>query len=361
MLNRNYILILRYFVGISILFATQNLYAAAPDSAVFGAELKGTEFQGYASNSALCKFESYAGTGGDAGWQFLKAYFGTDEAEIFKAKISGIELQSYDPSANITSFTAGTDGDWHTLTANASGGTPTSQVIFRTKISNTGINTLDAGGNIFRLALETDGEYHYIVLGKGPLATEGVTWNCLCRNGTVHVSWTTGVNINTYKYIVDRRKNWDTTYVRVYEEVAVSSDASYIFIDSNVLPGETYWYRLTSIDKNKEDCYGEKMVRVSQGVPFSLTSIPNPGKNSFEINYSIPGILGKETKKVSLKIYNKAGRLVKTFIDGNENSGYYKTDWNCSDNNGKKIGCGIYFIKFETGKFKKEKKIIVVK
>ena len=70
---------------------------------------------------------------------------------------------------------------------------------------------------------------------------------------------------------------------------------------------------------------------------------PNPFRNETVIRYGVP-IRGSDGRtRVALKIYDSAGRLVKTLSDGDHPPGYYSVKWDCADENGEKVGAGIYF------------------
>ncbi|MFA5032120.1 MAG: FlgD immunoglobulin-like domain containing protein [bacterium] len=69
---------------------------------------------------------------------------------------------------------------------------------------------------------------------------------------------------------------------------------------------------------------------------------PNPVINRSVVSYTI-----KENSKVSLKIYDIAGKEVKTIANGIETAGTKKIEWNARDNVGKKINSGVYFCKMQ--------------
>lgn len=89
----------------------------------------------------------------------------------------------------------------------------------------------------------------------------------------------------------------------------------------------------------------------------SLLSIhPNPFRTSISIEYELPS----ETQ-VSLKIYNSAGRVIRTLVDKRLQKGKCEVYWNRDYINGSKAPDGVYFCKFETDTYSETKKIIVLK
>ncbi len=73
--------------------------------------------------------------------------------------------------------------------------------------------------------------------------------------------------------------------------------------------------------------------------PFALyPATPNPFSNTTTLKYSLP-----QSSHASLKIYNVSGRLVKTLLEGHQDSGIYKLKWDGRDEGGKLVSSGIYF------------------
>lgn len=70
-----------------------------------------------------------------------------------------------------------------------------------------------------------------------------------------------------------------------------------------------------------------------------VQNYPNPAYGNIIIAYQLP-----KKSKVSLKIYNAAGMLVKTLVDGINKPGNHSITWDGRDDLGKKVSSGIYYI-----------------
>lgn len=68
-----------------------------------------------------------------------------------------------------------------------------------------------------------------------------------------------------------------------------------------------------------------------------LVNYPNPVSNLTTIRYSIPG-----TARVSLKIYNVSGNLIKVLVDGIHEAGMHEMQWDVKDGNGEDVSSGSY-------------------
>lgn len=95
---------------------------------------------------------------------------------------------------------------------------------------------------------------------------------------------------------------------------------------------------------------------VNPANPTLLQNYPNPLSSATRIKYSLP-----KKGKVTFKIYNEAGQLVRTLVDGEKKPGEYTTLWDSRDDRGKKLASGSYFYKIETENHSSSKKMILVK
>lgn len=107
-------------------------------------------------------------------------------------------------------------------------------------------------------------------------------------------------------------------------------------------------------------------VTVSSNQPYSgefkTYSYPNPvkGVDKFNIRYCLPGS-GKV--KVSIKIYNIAGELVRTLDEQEVDAGYVYNveDIELTNDKGEKLASGIYFYYIKAGDYKKTYKFAVIR
>jgi|GEM_PF-3044626 len=94
---------------------------------------------------------------------------------------------------------------------------------------------------------------------------------------------------------------------------------------------------------------------------FSLSqNYPNPFWNETLIRYALPGNGVKKKVHVVLKVYDSAGRLVKTIVNEDKEAGYHTVHWNCTDKSGDRVAAGVYFYRLEAGDFRSTKKMVLV-
>ena len=87
-----------------------------------------------------------------------------------------------------------------------------------------------------------------------------------------------------------------------------------------------------------------------------LQNYPNPMRNITTIRYQLP-----KKEKVSLKIYDVVGRLVKTLINELKEPGYYTIHWHGNDDSERKASAGVYFYRIQAGNYTSTKKMVLFK
>ncbi len=95
------------------------------------------------------------------------------------------------------------------------------------------------------------------------------------------------------------------------------------------------------------------------GVPavYALSqNYPNPFNPVTTIRYSV-----KKKGPVALRIYDVAGRLVRTLVDDVKKAGSHSAAWDGSNNEGLEVASGVYFYRIEAGGFVKTKKMVLLK
>ncbi len=83
---------------------------------------------------------------------------------------------------------------------------------------------------------------------------------------------------------------------------------------------------------------------------------PNPFNPSTTIRYSIDS-----PQKISIKIYNISGQLIKEINREHNHAGEYEVIWDGKNNYGQKISSGAYFYQLTAGKYTEAKKMILIK
>lgn len=150
-------------------------------------------------------------------------------------------------------------------------------------------------------------------------------------------------------------EEWDSGEWNAFGDILlidVDGDGRYeILFKGKKLAGDYYkWYLYKYTGAGKEES-SQKVYK-----PVVFQNYPNPTSSATRIKYSLP-----QKGKVTLKIYNEAGQLVRTLVDGEKKLGEYTILWDGRNNRGEKVVSGSYFYQIEAGKYRSSKKMILMK
>jgi hypothetical protein len=83
---------------------------------------------------------------------------------------------------------------------------------------------------------------------------------------------------------------------------------------------------------------------------------PNPFNPTTRIEYEVA-----RDAEVQLKVYDPAGRLVRTLVDGGSPSGRYAADWDGRDEGGNALPSGAYYYRLVVGGEEASKSMVLLK
>jgi len=85
-------------------------------------------------------------------------------------------------------------------------------------------------------------------------------------------------------------------------------------------------------------------------------NVPNPFNPVTTIAYDVP-----HEARVAIRVYDVAGRLVRTLVDDAEGPGRHEAVWNGRNDRGEAVGSGVYFCTMEAGEFRATGKMLLLK
>lgn len=87
-----------------------------------------------------------------------------------------------------------------------------------------------------------------------------------------------------------------------------------------------------------------------------MQNYPNPFNPSTTISYILP-----EASEITLSVYNLKGQLVRTLVEGLKPSGLHQVVWDGKDKLNRQAASGVYFIRLQSGKTSKTRKMLLMK
>lgn len=183
-------------------------------------------------------------------------------------------------------------------------------------------------------------------------------------SATVILNWSTASETENLGFHVYRSTAIDGTYTQISKNLIPGAGSSaqahsYSYIDENVASGATYYYKLADVDFNGNMTFhGPVSVRVAK-VPENfalLQNYPNPFNPRTTIRFDLP-----QAGRVQLTIYNSAGQLVRTLVNGELPAGAHSVVWDARETTGARVASGVYVYRLEAGDFAAQKKLLLMK
>ncbi len=134
-----------------------------------------------------------------------------------------------------------------------------------------------------------------------------------------------------------------------FSYMAIRDDVINAPIDRFELAKDVFQWMNSTTNANVTPAETPKFTKLAQ-------NYPNPFNPTTTIKFDL-----KEKGFVTLKVYNVAGQLVRTLVEGERNAAAYSVDWDGANDRGAAVASGIYFYKMETKGFSQTKKMVLLR
>jgi hypothetical protein len=192
----------------------------------------------------------------------------------------------------------------------------------------------------------------------------------LMVQGKVRLDWVTQSETNLSGFRVLRNTVADvstaTSVSNLIEAANTSSTVVYSFIDSEVPGNGIYYYWLQIEDLDGGISYSAALtVQVTNGenpdivIP-KITALLDPFPNPFNPSVTIPFDLAVDGR-VTLKIYNLKGQLIRDLLDENRPAASHRVLWDGKDNKMHNVSTGTYIILMNAPNYRSSHKISLLK
>ncbi len=207
--------------------------------------------------------------------------------------------------------------------------------------------------------------------GANPLPVELKSFHAEVVKEGVMLHWKTSAELNNAGFYVYRAEGDLPSFKNLASLIpgqgTTTQAQSYTYLDSNVVPGKIYRYKISDLEQgtNNETFHSEVVVIADANVinnnevpqNFVLHSAyPNPFNPTANITFELPAI-----SHVNLMIYNISGKLVKSLVNDEFKTGNYTFQWNGENDAGQSMESGIYLYRLKTDSFSQTKQMTLLK
>jgi hypothetical protein len=155
---------------------------------------------------------------------------------------------------------------------------------------------------------------------------------------------------NVYRSVESRDQ-----FIRLNENRPLGP-AETAYVDAEVEPARTYWYRIGAVDRDGEFLSPARSVTTPHRSVELGQNYPNPFNPSTRIDYYLP-----RQYHVKMTIYDVNGKRVRSLVDQPARVGHHWVIWNGLDDSGNRVSSGVYFYRLRVGNNVIAKKLVVVK
>lgn len=134
--------------------------------------------------------------------------------------------------------------------------------------------------------------------------------------------------------------------------------ASGVYVDT-AAPAGALRYGLGIVQNGQEIFPLETLSVVASEVPARTTLLgmfPNPFNPSTTIKYELD-----RTQAVTLRIFDRAGRLVTTLVDEQQVAGKHELEWRGTDREGRQLASGVYLCQLRAGSHSQSLRMVLLR
>ncbi len=194
-----------------------------------------------------------------------------------------------------------------------------------------------------------------------PLPVELLSFTAVPAENDIRLSFATASETDNDHFEILRGEQENGEFARIIILPSQGNSATmqrYEYTDTDVNPGQTYWYFLADVDMSGHRSeHRDRIVSAAVVDPiatptsYSLSVYPNPFNPTTTISFTLI-----EAGRVNVAVYDVNGRWIQTLEDKKRGAGDYKLTFDARD-----LPSGVYFVRMESGEFRATRKIVLMK
>jgi hypothetical protein len=204
-------------------------------------------------------------------------------------------------------------------------------------------------GDIYSQKIDAAGE-----IGTATLLQ---SYSTALSGSDIKIEWILSEAGEDIDFYILRASEPSMTFIEIASAGISGDGLSFSFTDTSCEPGTAYRYRVDVRDGSERKVLFETgQISTPAMALFLGQNRPNPFNPSTTINYYLP-----ETCSVVLDVYDVKGAPVRRLVNGRRASGSYTAVWDGCDENGRRMGSGVYFYRLRAGKKVLSRKMILLR
>jgi hypothetical protein len=178
----------------------------------------------------------------------------------------------------------------------------------------------------------------------------------------LEITWEPSTEPDLHTYVIHRGLSSDFV---PDEGNLIYDECEAVYFDGDWRWDSGYWYKVAAVDVHgnvseyvllgPEGVTGEETPE-TPAASYLSQNYPNPFNPLTMIRFGL-----EEPGRVSLRIYDTAGRLVRMLIDEARDAGHYAEEWDGRDSAGRTVASGVYFYRVEAGEYTETKKMVLLR
>jgi hypothetical protein len=169
-----------------------------------------------------------------------------------------------------------------------------------------------------------------------------------------------GARASVYR---SRSEDFETRELITLEPLAFTGRV-FEYVDAAVELGITYHYWVEVHTGEGGSIMNGPIAVTPQGgsITFAAPARPNPVSTGTVFEYAIGSDVTEGGQvEVSLRLHDLQGRVVKTLERGLRGAGQYRAEWNATDERGRRVAPGMYYLRFRAGGIAQTQRVSVVR
>lgn len=175
----------------------------------------------------------------------------------------------------------------------------------------------------------------------------------------VTLRWTVESLDGISGFNIYRAWNEDGPFERVNEDVLPPFSPG-VYEDRTVWAGSSFWYELRGVHADEsEEVVGEPVTVRTGGT--LVTRLYNASPNPFRDGTVIQLDVASASRGISLRIFDVAGRVVRTLGTDVLRPGRHRVTWDGTDDRGRHVASGVYFVTLEAAGVRENGRLVYLR